>query len=152
MSLLRRDTELKPLAVLYGVGAVGTGAYWAAFFAGPAKTDESEGYLDFEHSFLLADAYLAAMSGAAAVACWRRQPRALALGLMASSASIYLGCMDTFYNLRHGKYGRLNAAMGLEALINATTLGFGALSARELWRRRQALLPGRSAARPALTA
>jgi hypothetical protein len=133
------ERALRALAGLYGAGAVGTTAYWAAFLAGPARTEDSEAYLDFERAFLLADAYLAGVSGAAAVACWRRDPRALPLGLMASSAAIYLGCMDALYNLQHGKYRQMSASMAVEALINAASLGLGATGARALWRRRHAL-------------
>jgi hypothetical protein len=132
---------LRLLAGLYGAVSAGTVAYWAAFFGGPARIDQSERYLDFERSFLLADAYLAAMSAAAAGACWRREPRALALGLMASSASIYLGCMDVFYNLRHGKYRDLRGAMAVEVAINAYSLALSPLAARRLWRERDKLAP-----------
>jgi hypothetical protein len=133
-----RDT-LRALARLYGAVAAGTVAYWAAFAAGPARTDESEAYADFERSFQLADAYLAAMSAAAALACRRRDARALPLGLMASSASIYLGCMDLLYNLRHGKYRHLSAAMAVEIAINAYSLGLSPAAAYMLWRQRDKL-------------
>jgi hypothetical protein len=130
---------LRRVAAIYATGALGNAAYWAGFLAGPARTEESEGYLDFERSFPLADAYLAAMSGGAALACWRGEERGLLLGLMASSASIYLGCMDVLYNVRHGKYRHPGGAMGVEVVINATTLGLGAFTARELWARRASL-------------
>jgi len=126
--------RLRLLSAIYGVGTAANVAYWIGFAAGPARTDDSQGYLDFERSFPLADAYLAAMSGAASIACWRGDPRALPLGLMASSASIYLGCLDVLYNLRHGKYRNLDGAMGAETAINAASLSLGAFSAWALWR------------------
>jgi hypothetical protein len=137
----RKPRGLRLLSAIYGVGAAGNVAYWIGFAAGPARTDDSEEYLDFERSFPLADAYLAAISGTASVACWRADPRALPLGLMASSASIYLGCLDVLYNLRHGKYRNPGGAMGAEVVINATSLGLGAFSAWALWRSRGELLP-----------
>jgi hypothetical protein len=133
--------RLRLLSAIYGVGTAGNVAYWVGFAAGPARTDDSEGYLDFERSFPLADAYLAVMSGAASIACWRGDSRALPVGLMASSASIYLGCLDVLYNLRHGKYRDFDAAMGVEAAINATSLGLGAFTAWALWRWRGELPP-----------
>lgn len=136
-----RTGRLRLLSAIYGVGTAANVAYWVGFAAGPARTDDSEEYLDFERSFPLADAYLAAMSGAASIACWRDDPRALPVGLMASSASIYLGCLDVLYNLRHGKYRDLDAAMGVEAAINATSLGLGAFTAWALWRWRGELPP-----------
>ncbi len=121
------------LSAIYAFGTVANVAYWVAFAAGPARTGESEEYLDFERSFPLADAYLAALSGTATIACWRGDRRALPVGLMASSASIYLGCLDVLYNLRHDKYSNLDAAMGAEVGINVASLGLGAFSARALW-------------------
>jgi hypothetical protein len=55
---------------------------------------------------------------------------------VASSASIYLGCLDVLYNPRHGKYSDLDGAMGAEAVINATSLGLGMFSAWAPWRSR----------------
>ena len=80
------------------------------------------------------------MTGGASIACWRGDSRALPVGLMASSASIYLGCLDVLYNLRHGKYRDLDAAMGAEAVINATSLGLGAFTAWALLRWRGELV------------
>jgi hypothetical protein len=134
---------LRLLAGLYGASCAGTIAYWTAFIAGPVRTDESDSYLDFERSFQLADGYLAAMSGAAAAACWRRDPRALPLGLMASSAAIYLGCMDVLYNVRHRKYRRLDGAMAVEIAINAYALVVSPIAARTLWSQRDELARGR---------
>jgi hypothetical protein len=129
-----KTKRLRLLSAIYGIGTASNIAYWVAFAAGPARTDESEEYIDFERSFPLADAYLAAMSGTASIACWRGDRRALPVGLMASSASIYLGCLDVLYNLRHGKYRDLDAAMGAEVAINAASLGLGAFTAWALWR------------------
>jgi hypothetical protein len=134
---------LRPLGGLYGAACAGTIAYWAAFAAGSVRTDDSAAYLDFERSFQLADGYLAATSGAAALACWRGDPRALPLGLMASSASIYLGCMDVLYNVRHGKYRRLDGAMAVEIAINAYSLVVSPVAASTLWSQRDALARGR---------
>jgi hypothetical protein len=131
-----RTGRLRLLSAIYGFGTVANVAYWVGFAAGPTRTGESEEYLDFELSFPLADAYLAAMSGAASIACWRGDPRAVPVGLMASSASIYLGCLDVLYNLRHGKYRDLDAAMGVETAINAVSLGLGGFTAWALWRLR----------------
>lgn len=132
---------LRLMAVLHGAACVGTAAYWAGFSAGPARTDESASYLDFERSFQLADAYLAVASAAAALACWRRDQEALPLGLMASSASIYLGCMDVLYNVRHGKYRHVTPAMAAEIAINAYSLVISPLAAWTLWRQRDKLRP-----------
>jgi hypothetical protein len=83
---------------------------------------------------LFADTYVAGMSAAAAVACWRRKPAGLPFGLMASSGYIFLGLMDTLYNVQHGKYRRIRGPMALEAWINISTVVGGVVGARELWR------------------
>jgi hypothetical protein len=130
---------LRLLAALHGAVCAGTVAYWAGFMAGSVRTEESASYLDFERSFQLADTYLATASAAAALACWRRDQRALPLGLMASSASIYLGCMDVLYNVRHAKYRQVTPAMAVEIAINAYSLVVSPLAAWTLWRQRDKL-------------
>jgi hypothetical protein len=139
---------LRLLAGLHGAVCAGTVAYWAGFMAGSVRTEESASYLDFERSFRLADAYLATASAAAALACWRRDQRALPLGLMASSASIYLGCMDAFYNVRHAKYRHLTPAMAVEIAINAYSLVVSPLAAWTLWRQRDKLHPATARSGP----
>lgn len=124
---------LRGVAGLYALTAAGTAAYWAAFAAGPARTESAPAYLDFERSFPLADAYLAGMSAVAATRCWRGDERAVPVGLMASSASIVVGLLDVLYNARHGKYRAMDGAMATEAAINASMVLGGVLVARRLW-------------------
>jgi hypothetical protein len=62
---------------------------------------------------------------------------------MASSAAIYLGCMDVLYNVRHRKYRRLDGAMAVEIAINAYALVVSPIAARTLWSQRDELARGR---------
>jgi hypothetical protein len=58
---------------------------------------------------------------------------------MASSASIYLGCMDVLHNVRHAKYRHVTPAMAVEIAINAYSLVVSPLAAWTLWRQRDKL-------------
>ena len=57
--------------------------------------------------------------------------------LVASGASVYLGCMDTLYNLEHGKYASLDAGMILEILINLSSFASPAILIPYFWRNRR---------------
>ena len=52
-------------------------------------------------------------------------------------ASAYLGCMDTLYNLEHGKYASLDAGMILEMLINLSSFASPAILIPYFWRNRR---------------
>ncbi|MGA7869608.1 MAG: hypothetical protein WCA22_01790 [Candidatus Binatus sp.] len=71
-------------------------AYWVLFFTtGVVQTSSDAAYLDFERAFPAADAWLAFASAWCAINCTRRRPQAVLWALVASGASVYLGCMDT---------------------------------------------------------
>jgi hypothetical protein len=112
--------------------------YWILFFAtGVVQTSSDTAYLDFERAFPVADAWLAFASAGCAINCARRRPQAVLWALVASGASVYLGCMDTLYNLEHGKYASLDAGMILEMLINLSSFASPAILIPYFWRNRR---------------
>jgi hypothetical protein len=112
--------------------------YWILFFTmGVVQTSSDAAYLDFERAFPAADAWLAFASAWCAINCARRRPQAVLWALVASGASVYLGCMDTLYNLEHGKYGSVDAGMILEMLINLSSLASPAILIPYFWRHRR---------------
>lgn len=112
--------------------------YWILFFAtGVVRTSSDPAYLDFERAFPLADAWLAFASAWCAINCARRRPQAVLWALVAGGASVYLGCMDTLYNLEHGKYASLDAGMILELLINLSSFASPAILIPYFWRNRR---------------
>jgi len=104
---------------------------------GVVQTSSDAAYLDFERAFPAADAWLAFASAWCAINCERRRPQAVLWALVASGASVYLGCMDTLYNLEHGKYASVDAGMILEMLINLSSLASPAILIPYFWRHRR---------------
>jgi len=92
------------------VAAAGTAAYWTAWFAaGAVQTGDDPAYLAFERAFPLADGYMAACWIAAAWLLLRGRATAIPVGIAAGSAMVFLGLMDTLFNLEHRKYAGMTA-------------------------------------------
>src|SRR5262249_38619453 len=122
------------------VAALGTAAYWTAYFAaGTVQTATDAVYVGFEDAFPLADAYMAACFVLAAWHLRRGRGPAVLFGIAAGSAMIFLGAMDMLFNLKHGKYAAMTAEMALEAAINVVCLVFGPFTMVRLWRARARL-------------
>ena len=122
------------------VAAVGTTAYWIAFFtSGAVQVQGDAAYLSFEKAFPLADGWMAACAALAAVGLWRRRPWGLLFGLLAASSLVFLGCMDVLWNLNAGSYGIPGGAMTAEFVINVFCLAGGVLLILYLWRHRRSL-------------
>ncbi len=112
--------------------------YWLTFFtSGAVRTSGEAAYLAFERAFPAADTWLGLTCAACAITLPRRSPRAVLWGLLAGSAFIYLGLMDTLYNLENGKYASIDAAMAVEVAINLFSLGFGPFIISYVWRNRR---------------
>ena len=72
-------------AALMRVVAVGTIAYWVAYFwFGAVQTGSDPGYVAFENAFPLADAYMAAAYLVAAHLLVRGRPAAVPVGIAAA--------------------------------------------------------------------
>jgi uncharacterized membrane protein (DUF2068 family) len=124
----------------FAVAAVGTTAYWIAFFtSGAVQVQEDAAYLAFERAFPLADGWMAACATLAAVGLWRGRPWGLLFGLLAASSLVFLGCMDVLWNLNTGSYSIGSSAMTAEIVINVFCLAGGPLLIRYLWRHRRSL-------------
>ncbi len=61
-------------------------------------------------------------------------------GLIAGSSFVYLGLLDTLYNLENGKYASIDGAMAVEVIINLFSLSFGPFLIIYVWRHRRWLL------------
>ena len=127
-------------AILMLVVAAGTLAYWLAyFFAGAVQTADDAVYTGFENAFPLADAYMAVAYVVAALLLLRGRLLAVPVGIAAGSAMVFLGAMDTLFNLEHGKYADMTPQMAIETVINVVCLAFGAITMARLWRIRSRL-------------
>jgi hypothetical protein len=127
-------------AGLMDVAALATVGYWVDYFSsGHVKSGDDPAYSAFQSAFPLADGYMAACFFVAARQLRRQKPGAVAWGIAAGSAMVFLGAMDTLYNLQHGKYRDRSPQMALETIVNVWSWVFGAFTMRRLWRNRTRL-------------
>ena len=127
-------------ATLMRVAAVGTIVYWVAYFAfGAVQTGSDPGYVAFENAFPLADAYMAVAYLMAAHLLVRGRPAAIPVGIAAGSAMVFLGLMDTLFNVERGQYAIRTPEMATEIAINVVCLVFGPWTMVRLWSARRRL-------------
>lgn len=127
-------------AVLMDLVALATAGYWVDYFArGDVRSGDDPGYVAFENAFPLADGYMATCFVVAAHRLRRQRPEAVAWGIAAGSAMVFLGAMDTLFNLQHGKYRQRTPEMALETTINLVSWVFGPATMLRLWRNRSRL-------------
>jgi hypothetical protein len=119
-------------------------AYWIVWFFVDRTllaNQTSAAYYTFENAFVAADAWLATTSALGAWTLWRRRPTALLWMLLAASSGIYLGLMDTLYNLENGVYGgHGSGALLIEIAINVLSFAVPAYILVFAWRSRRQLL------------
>ena len=116
------------LAVLLLVTAVVTVAYWVDFFwHGSVHVVEEEWYIRFERAFPVADLFMATCAAVAGVGLLTDRAWGDAFGLVAAGALVFLGLLDTTFNVDNGLYRRLadSGAMRAELVINVWSLGLG---------------------------
>ena len=133
-------TGVRAVVVALWISAALNALYWSLFFTnGAVQSSQEPCYLAFESAFPAADAWLALASVLCAVNLQRRRAAAVLFGIAAGSAFIYLGLMDTLYNLEHGMYASLSPEMFGEVLINVTCFLFGPFLITYVWRHRRGL-------------
>ncbi len=132
---------LRTVTVMLWISAGATVLYWVTFFTSGAVQSSSEGgYSAFERAGPAGDAWLAFAAVACALMLARRDSRALLWGLVAGSSFVYLGLLDTLYNLENGKYASIDGAMAVEVVINLFSLSFGPFLIIYVWRHRHWLM------------
>jgi hypothetical protein len=112
--------------------------YWVLFFTtGAVQSSPDPTYLAFERAFPAADAWMGIASVLCAEGLRRRRHWAVVYGIAAGSAYIYLGLMDTLYNLENGMYSHRSTEMLIEVGINVFCFAFGPLLMWYVWRYRR---------------
>jgi hypothetical protein len=131
----------KTLAIVLIVFAIGVTAFWITFFtSGAVSMGDSQAYLEHEQSFPLADGYMVVCCLICAVGLFKLRSWALVFGVMAGSAIIFLGLMDTLYSIQQGIFAAMDVA-ALEAfVICGVCLILGPVTIIYLWRNRAHLL------------
>ena len=116
------------LGILLIVAAVVTVAYWLDFFIrGSVHVVDEDWYIRFERAFPAADLFLAVTSAVAGVGLLAGSPWGTAAGLVAAGGFLFLGLMDTLFNLENGLYRHLpgSGPMWAELVINVSSLVIG---------------------------
>jgi len=123
------------------IGSLMMLAYWALWFAARdvVASDTTQSYVDFEDAFPLADAWVLLCLLGSIATLLKGSHAALFWLLVGGGAGIYLGCMDTLYDLEHGIWGK-GAGGAVELVIVTVTFVFGISLLRWAWRRRHTLL------------
>lgn len=115
------------LAVLMIITAIGIVGFWVGFFTiGLAPESPPPGYFVFEHSFPVADTVLAMALVYSGILLLRDRPAGRDLGLASSGALIFLGLVDTSFNLMNEMYAISAIDTILNGFINAYCIIFGA--------------------------
>lgn len=133
---MKTGSEDRIHAALMALAALGTAAYWIAYFGSDLTHVRADTvYLAFENAFPLADGWMALAYLLSAWYLWRGDHRAVLWGLCAGSAMIFLGLMDLLFNIEQGHFQPpIGAQMWLEIAIMAFCLTFGPFTIWRLWR------------------
>ncbi|GAB4334698.1 MAG: hypothetical protein Kow0099_06890 [Candidatus Abyssubacteria bacterium] len=129
------------LAIVLTLFALGTVAFWIEFFTtGSVAMSEQPCYLEHEQSFPAADGFMVVCSLLGAAGIMLRRSWGLLFGLLAGSAIIFLGLMDTLYSLQQNMFDELSPVAFEAAFINILCLTLGPATIVYLWRKRAYLL------------
>jgi len=136
----------RPRVVLWlRVAAAFLTLYWTIWFADRSlvASSHSAGYLAFEQSFPLADAWLAGSALMAAAALRAGRASSVLWLPIVGGAAIYLGALDVLYDLENGIYARAGGG-SVELGINLITIFSGVGVLRFCWRFHRQLLGSRA--------
>jgi len=121
-------------------GAASIALYWCIWFfvdRSILASQTTDAYYIFENAFPAADVWLAGTSIAGAIGLLRSKGWGLFATTLASSSSIYLGCMDVLYNLQNGVYAMSDkGAVVTEIGINSLSFGIGIYCILFTWQNR----------------
>lgn len=127
------------LLVLTAVGIV---AYWASFFVGGAvQASQEQWYLVFQRTFPVPDGATAFCAAISAIGLYLRKQWAVLWGLIAAGGLMFLGLIDTSFNVQNDIYGRVSGQVGAEIFINIFCLALAPTLAAFLWHNRNNLQP-----------
>ena len=114
------------LATFMIVTAMGIVLFWTGFFTiGLAPHDPPPCYFVFEHSFPVADAVLATALLCSGILLRRNRPAGRDMALACCGALVFLGLIDTSFNLLNGMYTNATLDTVLTISINAYCIIFG---------------------------
>lgn len=142
---MKRPRILAVVSALMLLTALGTIAFWGAFFAdleaqrSGELASRLEAWYAWEMSFPLADGWMALTALLGAVGIWRLRPAGLLFGLVSGGSMVFLGFMDVLFFAQHGLYTPVTAEVAVEMAIQVWVVVFGLATISLLWRHRGTL-------------
>ncbi len=139
--MLKKDAS-KTFVVLQIIVGVLTIAYWIFFLFVPDSVQSfplSHSYMVYEKSFVAADMWMTFAFFLSAYYLLKKDVKGVLWGIIAGGTFVYLGCMDSLYNLENGKYAFMfssnpsQVGMILELIINLASFIFGAVAIVYVW-------------------
>ena len=139
--MLKKDV-LKTFIVLEIAVGVLTIVYWIFFFFVPDSVQsfpKEPSYMIFEKAFVAADMWMALAFFLSAYYLVKKNMKGILWGIIAGGTSVYLGLMDSLYNIQNGKYAFIfysndsQVDMIFELIINLASFMFGAVAIIYVW-------------------
>ena len=139
--MLKKDVS-KTFVVLEIVVAVLTIAYWIFFFFVPDSVQsfpKEPRYMIFEKTFVAADMWMTLAFFLSAYYLLKKDTKGVLWGIIAGGTFVYLGLMDSLYNIENGKYAFIfssnssQVGMIFELIINLASFIFGAAAIIYVW-------------------
>jgi hypothetical protein len=133
-----QNKRMKFLAVCQIFFGVGLMAYWAMYFltarTGRASFLISAEHAAFEAAFPAADFVLAAAQMVSGIYLFRGAALGMLLCGACGGALIFLGLLDTSFNLQNGVYSFSPSLALMNLTINGLCVGFGLWLMVHIWR------------------
>jgi hypothetical protein len=115
-------------------------AYWISFFfGGEVQVTQEQWYQDFHRTFPVPDGATALCAALCALGLWRRKQWAVLWGLVAAGGLMFLGLIDTSFNVQNDIYTKASGAVSTEIIINLYCLSLAPTLAIFLWHNRNRL-------------
>jgi len=139
--MLKKDV-LKTFIVLEIAVGVLTIVYWIFFFFVPDSVQsfpKEPSYMIFEKTFVAADMWMTLAFFLSAYYLLKKDMKGILWGIIAGGTSVYLGLMDSLYNIQNGKYAFIfysndsQVDMIFELIINLASFMFGAAAIIYVW-------------------
>ncbi|MCL5276584.1 MAG: hypothetical protein M1517_02190 [Deltaproteobacteria bacterium] len=140
--MLKKDVSRTFIWLEVVVGVL-TLVYWVLFFFVPGSVQSfpnEPSYMIFERSFVAADVWMTIAYFLSAYYLSKKDIRGTLWGIVAGGTFVYLGCMDSLYNMENGKYAFIfygngsQVGMMFELVINLASFIFGAFTIAYVWK------------------
>ncbi len=140
--MLKKDVSKTFIVLEITVGIL-TIAYWLFFFFVPDSVQsfpKEPSYMIYEKTFVAADLWMTLSFFLSAYYLLKKDKKGILWGLIAGGTFVYLGLMDSLYNIENGKYAFIfygnNSQVGMifELIINLASFIFGAATIIYVWK------------------